>query len=660
MSPREGVWVASQAACPSRYRIADLVIDVSQRSVRRGTADIYLPKLSFELFVVLLEAAPNIVSNDELARRVWKGALVSPESVTQRIKLLRDALGDDPAAPKYIVGLRRQGYRILPDKTVEPADAGPVPPSNGSAGHESASDPAVSKSVPAGRGRVALLFAAVFLAGGLAYLAFHGARRIVDGPAQARSPPSAAMPASGALPAKAAAADSLPPPNSVAVLPFVDMSEKQDQEYFSDGLAEELIDRLARITHLKVIARTSSFQFKGKSEDVRSIAAKLGVANVLAGSVRKSGTSLRITAELIQASDGTYLWSHSYDEPVADLFRIQKSISEQVAQELESTLTADSSASTKTPKLDAYEALQKGNYFWRRNDVGDEARALAFYLEATRRDPGYARAWAAVGYVYISLGVGGSMAASEARSKSMAAVQRALAVDPDSAQAHGVLGKIYRDIDWDWKAAKQEFDRAASLDPNGGWGEDSGYLRWILTGDLDEQIVTLRQRLRRDPLDPNIFVDLGVAYRAERRYQESADSFERALELYPRIAGAKSEYAGTLVLLGQPEKALAAAQSDSDKDSRLGILPCIYWKLGRKAESSASLKQLEAHAANSAYTIAGMYACRGDADRAFEWLERARRERQSGPSNMKFDPFLWDLHSDPRFRPLLVKLNLAD
>jgi len=652
--------MVSQGECPLRYRIADLVIDVGLRSVRRGTSDIYLPKLSFDLFIALLAAAPNIVSNDELARSVWKGVLVSPESVTQRVKLLRDALGDDPGAPRYIVGLRRQGYRILPDTTVELAGLGPVPPLNGSAGHESASGSPESKSAFVGFGSIALLFAAVSLAGALAYLAIYSTRRTIHGPAQTGSPPSAAIPASSSLPPDSTAGDPLPPPHSVAVLPFLDMSEKKDQEYFSDGLTEELIDRLARVVHLKVIARTSSFQFKGKSEDVRSIAAKLGVANILEGSVRKSGTSLRITAQLIQASDGTYLWSHSYDERVTDLFKIQKNISEKVAQELESTLTADSSTSAKTPILDAYEALQKGNYFWQRNQTGDEERALAFYREATRRDPDYARAWAAVGYVYVSLGVGGSIAVSEARSKSMAALHRALSIDPGSAQAHGVMGKIYRDIDWDWKAAKEAFDRAASLEPNGGWGEDSGYLNWILTGDLDEQIVTLRQRLRRDPLDANILFDLGVAYRAEQRYQESADNFERALELNPRIAGGKSEYAATLLLLGQPEKALAAAQSDPDKSSRLSILPCVYWKLGRKAESSAALKELEADAAKSAYNIAGMYTCRGDKDRAFEWLERACRERQSGPSNTKFDPFLLDLHSDSRFRPLLVKLNLAD
>ena len=646
---------------PSRYSVADLVIDVGLRSVRRGTAEIYLPKLSFDLLVALLEAAPNVVSNDELARGVWKGVHVSPESVTQRVKLLRDALGDDSASPRYIVGLRRQGYRILPVTNVEFSGLAPVPPLSDSAGHEAASSgPPESRSPRVGPGRIALLFAAVALAGIAAYVARHGIRGTTHDTAQTESAPTADIPRAGSSPPDAGPGDSLPPTQSVAVLPFVDLSEKRDQEYFSDGLTEELIDRLARVAHLKVIARTSSFQFKGKSEDVRSIAAKLGVENVLEGSVRKSGRSLRITAQLIQASDGTQLWSHSYNESVTDLFKIQKSISEKVAQELESTLTADSGTPADTPNVDAYEALQKGSYFWRRNESGDEDRALANYKEATRRDPGYTRAWVEVGYVYVSLGVSGSLAVSESRSKAMAALQHALSIDPRSAQAHGVMGKIYRDFDWDWKAARKEFDSAASLDPNGGWGRDSGYLTWMLTGDLDEQIVTLRQRLRRDPLDANLLEDLGVAYRAEQRYQESADNFERALELNPRLAGGKSEYAGTLIFLGQPEKALIVAQSDPDITSRLGILPCVYWKLGRKEESNAALEELERDGAKSAYTIATMYACRGDADQAFVWLERAYRERQSGLSNVKFDPLLLNLHADARFRPLLVKVNLAD
>lgn len=646
--------VESSGNRPSRYRIDDLVIDVGLRRVLRGNAEIYLPKLSFDLLLTLLDAAPNVVSNEDLAQSVWKGMHVSPESVTQRVKLLRDALGDDPQAARYIVGLRRQGYRILPETIVERADLGAGLPQNGFVNHETAlPDSMKSDSVRKASRPTALLFIALVLAGAVASLAIYGSSITKRSAALTVAQPSAV------LPSEPAAGDFLPAPHSIAVLPFVDMSENKNQEYFADGLTEELIDRLGRVSALKIIARTSSFQFKGKSEDVRSIAAKLGVANILEGSVRRSGSSLRITAELIRSSDGSHLWSQSYDEQLTDLFKIQESIAEKVAQELESTLTADIRETARTPKLEAYEALQKGSYFWRRNEPGDEQRALEAYQEATRLDPNYARAWAAVGYVYVTLGVAGFMPVAEARSKSMAALERALSLDPNSGQAYGNMGKVYRDIDWNWQAAKQAFDRAALLDPDGGWGRDNGYLTWIQTGDLDEQIVTLRQRLRRDPLDANILEGLGVAYWASQRYKESAENFERALELNPRIAGAESGYATTLLFMGQPEKALLAAQSEPDENSRLGILPCVYWKLGRKAESNAATRELEKDASKMAYNIATMYACRGEKDHAFEWLERAYRERQSGPSNMHFDPLLLNLHSDPRFRLLLVKLNLA-
>jgi TolB-like protein/cytochrome c-type biogenesis protein CcmH/NrfG len=472
--------------------------------------------------------------------------------------------------------------------------------------------------------------------------------------------PPAVPPTQTSARAPATAVAFNPPPRSIAVLPFVNMSGDKEQEYFSDGLTEELIDRLTAASNLLVIARTSSFQFKGKSEDVRAIASKLGVAHLLEGSVRKSGKSLRVTAQLVRASDGTHLWSHSYDEHVADIFKVQEAIAGKVARELESTLSAGSIASSRTTSLQAYEAVQKGNYFWHRSEAGDNDRALALFDEATRLDPNYAFAWYRVGAVYQLLGYLGTLPVANARSKAMTAVQRALSIDPTLAAAHRVLADIYRDFDWNWRAAKEEFETAAHLDPNGGSEAAAGYLNWMMTGDDSEGIVALRQDLIRNPLSTGTLYGLGIAYWATQRYQEAADAYERLMELNPRYSGAPSLYAQALLFQGQYSKALATAKSDSDKLAQLGVLPCIYWKLGQKPESDAALRELEKDAAKSAYTVATMYACREDVDHALAWLDRAYRERQAGMPNMKFDPFLLHLHADPRFQALLVKMNLAD
>ena len=447
---------------------------------------------------------------------------------------------------------------------------------------------------------------------------------------------------------------------SIAVLPFVDMSEKHDQEYFSDGLTEELIDRLAGAPDLKVIARTSSFAFKGKNEDVRNIARKLEVANLLEGSVRKAGQSLRITVQLIRAVDGTHLWSHSYDEHVADIFKVQEAIAEKVAHALESALTTNSVSSAETPSLQAYEAVQKGRYFLRRSEVGDFDKAIALYEEATRLDPKYARAWIAVANWYHFAGYSGTLPVADARSKSLTAVQRALAIDPSGAAAHAVLGSIYRDFDWNWRAAKEEFETAARLDPNGGYEADAGYLNWMLTGDISGEITSLRRDLVRDPLDTGTLWALGISFWAAQRYPESAATYVRLLELSPHYSGAPTLYAQALLFMGQHEKALAAAQSDPDQSAQWSVLPCIYWKLGRKADSDAALRELEKSATKSAFNIAAMYACRGQTDDVFAWLSRGYRERQAGMQNIKFNPYLLSLRQDRRFQSMLVRMNLSD
>ena len=608
------------------------------------------------LFVAIISAHTE-ARHEGYFRREWRLAVERTADMAEDVPFLLPVVIDDTrdATARVPDRFREFQWAHAPDGRVPAAFVEQVqsllvePPSRASTGSISPSARRVQRDAPSRTKRRSLILGAPVAAVvvvGVAYVAIERSGFLRRGPV-----PQLTMAVRTTTPAAT---------KSIAVLPFIDLSEKHDQEYFSDGLTEELIDRLAGAPGLKVIARTSSFEFKGKNEDVRSIARKLDVANLLEGSVRRSGQSLRVTAQLIRAADGTHLWSHSYDEYVSDIFKVQEAIAEKVARELESALDSGPAERAQTTNLQAYDAVQKGTYLRRRSETGDDDKALALFQEATRLDPGYALAWEKVAGVYFFKGYMGVLAMADARSQALSAIQRALAIDPNLAQAHALLGSIYRDFDWNWRAAKDEFDTAARLDPNGGYGADAGYLNWILTGDISSEIASLQQDLVRDPLRTGTLFGLGISYWAGRRYAESADTYVRLLELNPRYSGVASLYAQSLLFMGQYENALATALSDPDKSSQLGVLPCIYWKLGRTAESDTALRELERDAAKRADNVAEMTACRGETDQVFVWLERAYRERQAGLQNVKFDPYLLSLHQDRRFQALLRKMNLSE
>ncbi len=471
--------------------------------------------------------------------------------------------------------------------------------------------------------------------------------------------PMLAPPPPEAKPAAApAAADA-----SIAVLPFVDLSENKDQEYFSDGLSEELINRLSRSLDLRVIARTSSFQFKGRSEDVRTIAAKLGVANVLEGSVRKTGDAIRVTAELIRASDGAHQWSQTYERSFGDVFKLQDDIAATVARELKVALNEGGApAPAFEPNSDAYNLYLKGNFFDNQREKADEEKAIALYLQALQLDPNFALAWMKLAGAYRAQARFGWSAALDGAERSKAAARRALQIEPDLAPAHMLLGQIERDFFWNWAGARAEFERAIALDPNDlQVRAQLGYLKAATQGQPDVHVEVLRQILRKDPLDTNSLWVLGVALMDAGRPEESLDAYYKLLELNPDFAGGQASLSDTLLFMGRYGDALAAAQKEPDEGERLAELPMIFWALGRRAESDAALREFESKfGAVAAVEVAVAHAYRGEADAAFQWLERAYRQHDSDLQWIKNDTWLRKLHGDARFPALLAKLNLAD
>ena len=503
----------------------------------------------------------------------------------------------------------------------------------------------------ASRRWIAVTFLGAVVAGVVAWQSWRAA--------QTRASPAPVPPSSSSPVARA-------PDKSIAVLPFVDMSEKHDQEYFSDGLSEELIDHLSRNTHLKVIARTSSFAFKGKNEDMRTIASKLGVANLLEGSVRKAGTELRITAQLIRATDGVHLWSQTYERKLKDIFKVQDEISTTVAQELNVALgEAPKPVAVGTTSIEAYNLMLQGNYFFYRYGKGDVETAITFYRRVIVLEPRNALAWARIAEAYFTLGAYGQLPSARARNQAQTALQRALAIDPDLARAHYVLGNMHRDFDLDWDAAASEYERAVALDARGDVAADARFnaaaLRAFRSGHVDALISLATQDIARNPLDATNVYLLAIFQYSSGHLEDSAATYRRLLELNPGYVGAHADYAVTLLAMGKQSEALAEAQKESDERAKLGALPCIYWTMGRHRESDLAQRRLEgAFGDYSAYAAAENHACRGEADLTFEWLERAYRQRDGDLESLKVNPWLRSLHEDPRFRAFLRKLKFPE
>jgi len=453
------------------------------------------------------------------------------------------------------------------------------------------------------------------------------------------------------------------PDRSIAVLPFVDMSAERDQEYFSDGLSEELIDLLSRTPALRVVARTSSFQFKGKNEDMRSIASKLGVANLLEGSVRKSGRMIRVTAQLIKATDGSHLWSETYDRELKDIFRVQDEVCGMVAQALRLALLTDSTRSGSLPRnLDAYNTLLQGKYLAERGTRDDEDRAIALFLEATRLEPTYARAWADLAETYlIRSGQGWGVAPEVGQAQARSAVERALQLDPTLPTAHRVLGDILQQADWDWAGAQREYARAQQVDPDSAATLARMANSAAAFGRLDDAIALQQQLLIRDPLSARRHRKLATYFIDAGRFGEAEAALRKSLELNPEASATHYFLAMAFLGSGRNAQALAEIQRETDDAWRKTGLPFVYFALGRRAAADAALETLKTeYAYSSAFNIAEVYAYQGEKKPAFGWLDRALRQRDAGMLWLKTNAHFKDLRDDPRYRALLKRLNLPE
>ena len=448
-------------------------------------------------------------------------------------------------------------------------------------------------------------------------------------------------------------------PPSIAVLPFADMSPAKDQEYFADGLAEELLNKLAKIPELKVTARTSSFQFKGKNEDLRVIGEKLNVTTVLEGSVRKEGNRVRVTAQLINTADGFHLWSESYDREMTDIFAVQDEIARSVAGSLRVTLLGGKTPASRGTSPEAYNAYLQGRHFYEQGSREGLEKAVSSYEEAIRLDPDYAPAWAGLAEARGQQASQGHMPFADGYREARTAAERALALDPNLADAQEGLGSIQMWWDWDWAAADASYKRALALEPgNAKVLVGAGWLARTL-GRFEEALTLYRRAAEVDPL--SVWAHHSVGYTAlyAGRLEEAAAALNKALELGPEHPLARAALAVVYLAQSRPQQALAETAHQRDPFWRLWALALAHHALGQKKESDAALAELiEKYQAVGAFQIAEVYGYRGEADRAFQWLERAYAQHDPGCVLVKGDPLLKNLERDPRYVAFLKKMRL--
>ncbi len=454
---------------------------------------------------------------------------------------------------------------------------------------------------------------------------------------------------------------------SIAVLPLANESAEANQQYFSDGISEDLIAALSQFPGLKVIGRTSAFQFRDSKEDSRSIGAKLGVAHLLEGSVRRSGAMVRVSAELVDTADGSTQWSERYDRPYKDLFALQDEITHEVAGALRAKLLPGEHAAAQSERppggsLEAYNALLQGRFFFYRVTEADSRKAIESYTQATQLDPRYALAWSELSRAWTGLGQAflGDAPAQEAYAKAREAVERALALSPELAAAHVARGYLLRCADFDWRGAEEEFRRALALAPNDGEAKfQYGSLRAAF-GELEPAIELTRQALATEPLRAAWYSWFAIYLSALNRLDEAERAVRKGIELQSAAPFYRFVLTMIEVQRGDAQAALAAAQQEPSGSWRDAALALARQIGSDRSAADAALSTLikEDDAGDFAYEIAEVYALRNDATKTFEWLERVWSQRDTDIGMLLFDPFILRFKDDPRFAAFCRKVGL--
>jgi TolB-like protein/DNA-binding winged helix-turn-helix (wHTH) protein/Tfp pilus assembly protein PilF len=592
---------------------------------------------AMQVLAFLAEHGGDVMAKERIIQAVWADTFVTDDVLTRAISELRKAFEDDPHEPRVIQTIPKGGYRLI--APVEPVGADlRVRPQEGA--HIGA--PLRGRSIVAIAGAAIVVVAAVLLALNVAGLR----DRLFPRPA----PPSGKV--------------------RLVVLPFENLSGDPEQEYFSDGMTEEMTAQLGQLSpeRLAVIGRASAMTYKHAKKTIDQIGKELRVQYVLEGSVRRAGDHVRITAQLIEVGDQTHVWAESYERDLRDVLALQNDVAQAITNEIKIKLTPQEQtrlAGTRPVNPEAYEAYLKGSYHFNRFSVEETRKARQRFQEAIGKDPNYAPAYAGLARSYTLTQGAWLTSVNESYGKARGLVEKALGLDPTLAEAHLCLAEIKDEYDWDWSGAETEYKRAIDLNPNfAGAHQRYSTLLSILARHV-EALAEARRALELDPLSLSANTEVGYAFYWAREYDQAIAEFRKTLDLDPGYARAYFGLGRAHLAKGMHEEAIQALRKGvglySGSQTPDGFLGYAYAMAGERDEAlrmADGLKRLwKQRDPDAAYELARAYAGLGDRDRALEWLDKAYQERYPSVRVVRIDPQLDGLRSDPRFQDLLRRMN---
>ena len=625
------------------YRFDQFALDSRKRTLSRAESPVSLTPKAFDVLLFLVQNPNRLVTKDELLQAVWGDTFVEEGNLTQYISHLRKALGEHSEDARLIVTIARKGYQFTAKVTVAAAADIEEPAGVQASTAESlrtearpfrehAMKDAVAKP-PTRWWKVAIVGAFALILVVASYISWRHFR-----------------PATPAPPGRI----------TLAVLPFKNLTGDPNQEYLADGLTEEMISQLTRLNpeQLGVIARTSVMGYKNKDTPLDQIGRDLSVQYVLENSLRENGDHLRLTAQLVQVKDQTHLWSQDYNYLAKDFLDVEDDVAKTVAREIQLRLTSQQQArlaQTHPVDPEAFDAYFQGRYQGKDPDV-----AAKYFERATQLDPSYALAWVWLSRARFRQADDGRLPVEEGKRLAREAVERALALDPNLADANNQMGEMKQSLDFDWVGGEAYMQRAIALEPGNAELVHSAAASAARLGRFDEALRLARRAIELDPLNYRLRGGLGQIEYWMGSLDEAVADLKRSIELNPQGQLGRIVLAEVYTIQGRPQDALAETeQIRIGSHFRLQQYAIAYHALGREKESDAALQELiTKYPTIDAVQIAEIYAFRKQLDEAFEWLDRAYAVRDSGLNETKVTPLLKNLHNDPRYTAFLKKLNL--